>query len=206
MPKWTPQPIWQDQDAIVIGGGASLHSFPFEVLVPEYVIGCNAAYSLGKDVCSVVFFGDNTFFEKHEEGLKRYDGPVFTCSRRLYQSDAISWLRVVRRIPEGMAIDAVGWNGNTGAAAINLAFLFGCRRVFLLGFDMSEWQGRSHWHDLYPKDNVQDYPKFMRGFMMMADGWRRVFPDREIINVTDNSALELFLKMSVQDFLKRRTK
>jgi len=204
MPEWKPEPIWQNQDVTIIGGGASLQTFSFEVLVNENVIGCNAAYRLGKDICSVVFFGDNTFLDDHEKGLEQYGGPVFTCARRCVGSE-IPWLRWVRRTVEGLAVDAIGWNGTTGGAAINLAFLFGCKRVFLLGFDMCEREGKSHWHDAYgPKKVEQDYPKFARGFEYVVRDWKELCSDREVINVNDNSSLKCFPCISMEEYLKGR--
>ena len=198
MPRWSPEKVWDGADAVIIGGGDSLRDFPWEILKGESTIGCNAAYTLGKDICSVVLFGDNAFFKKNQAGLQKYGGPVFTNSRRL-QGSTISWLYSVPRQSDGLGLQSLGWNGNTGASALNLALLFGASRVFLLGFDMCAVEERANWHDMYEKDRKQrhnsvkkaeaghPYPRFLRGFEAVVRDWKEKFSDREIINVNDDT-------------------
>lgn len=38
------------------------------------------------------------------------------------------------------------WGGNSGYQAINLAYLLGYKQIILLGYDMQEINGKSHWH------------------------------------------------------------
>jgi hypothetical protein len=214
MPPWAPEPVWEGAEAIVIGGGHSLRGFPWEKIQGESTIGCNAAYSLGKSTCSVVLFGDTGFFTAHQDRLRAYGGPVFTHARRLQGSDC-SWLRTIPRKTEGLHTDALGWNGNTGAGAINLALIFGAKRIFLLGFDMlPNFHGRQNWHDLYDKDRQRRSPKlierthpysrFVQGFDAVERDWKAKFADREIINVSDDTALQCFPVLPVVDFLKGR--
>lgn len=217
MPQWTQEQIWQGMDVIIIGGGHSLQTFPWDMLKRELTIGCNAAYSLGTEVCSVVFFGDASFLKDkdHYAGLVKYGGPVFTNAPRLSPPAVkTSWLLTIPRQSEGLGETSVGWNGNTGAGAINLAFLFGARRVYLLGFDMHE-STAPNWHELYAKKLREQrrarnlgkhhpYARFLLGFEAVARDWKAKFPDRQIINVNDNTALRLFPIITVAEFLKER--
>lgn len=43
----------------------------------------------------------------------------------------------------------IGWGGNSGFHAINLAIQFGLRSIVLVGFDMSIVKGY-HWHGRHP--------------------------------------------------------
>lgn len=196
---------------IIIGGGPSLKNFPWDVLIPENTIGCNAAFRLGAKVCSVVLFGDyKSFYLKFESELKKFDGPVYSVARRLF-SAGIPWLHVLPQRPQGMHLDAIGWNGNTGAAAINFAIASGARKVYLLGFDMSNCSNDTHWHEAYDHRNqrghpqIQNYPRFLLGFQNLVADWHGKFADREIINVTDRSGLTCFPCIPVADFLKERS-
>jgi len=218
MPNWVPEPLWEGADAIIIGGGPSLKGFNWDLLKDEMTIGCNAAYTLGKEVCSVILFGDSSFFKDHQVGLENYGGPVFTNSRRLLGTK-IPWLLTIPRQSKGLSHTALGWNGCTGAGAVNLAFLFGAKRVYLLGFDMMvqyKVEGQpltENWHTLYDKKKARKnplkkggspYPRFLSGFEDVVKDWKEKFSDREIINVNDDTALRCFPVMSVSEFLKER--
>jgi hypothetical protein len=194
MPIWNPEPIWKDQDVFIIGGGNSLRvdAFNWNLLVPEFTVGCNDAYLLGADICKVCVFGDLSWFNSHKDKLASYEGRVFTNDSHLYGVKAYPWLWTMKRTPQGLHTDALGWNENTGAVAINLALLLGTKRIFLLGYDMKRIQGKANWHD----DNVRPaatkphiYEGFARSFRYVVRDWKAKFSDREIVNVTRDSAL-----------------
>jgi hypothetical protein len=44
---------------------------------------------------------------------------------------------------------AIGWGGNSGFQALNLAVQFGAARIVLVGFDMTRLNG-IHWHGPHP--------------------------------------------------------
>src|SRR5690606_35193402 len=108
-------------------------------------------------------------------------------------------------------------HGNTGSLAINLALILGAKRVFLLGFDMKlaprdeatnrhgrehglRHEGRANWHDVrYEAAQRDAYPRFMSQMVHIARSLPEVFPGCEIVNVTDDSNLNLFPKVSIRD-------
>ena len=55
----------------------------------------------------------------------------------------------------GLGEHQVHFFGNSGAQAINLAYLWGCKKIVLLGFDMREVGGRRHHFGDHPKPLVQ---------------------------------------------------
>ncbi len=205
MPRWTPEAKWQDQDVFIIGGGHSLEPFDFNLLKSELTIGCNNAYQYGSEICKICFFGDKKWWTAHKERLEQFKGAVFTNVSQL-QKDKTSWLWIMGREQRGLSYTALGWNNNTGAGAVNLALLLGAKKVFLLGFDMHlSKNGRPNWHDeLLDKPNKNIYPRFLKGFQRLANDLESKFPNREIINITDNSSLDLFPKIGVKDFWDKR--
>jgi len=205
MPKWIPEKVWEGQDAFIIGGGNSLESFNWDVLRNENTIGCNDAFKLGREICKICVFGDINWFKAFERELARYKGIVFTNSTQL-QNSSIPWLWVMQRQARGLHHNALGWNGNTGAVAINLALLLGVKRIFLLGFDMHlSKDSKANWHpNKLDKPNKNIYPKFLIGFKKMADDLQPKFPGVEIINITDDSSLDLFPKIGVKEFWEDR--
>ncbi len=205
MPFWKPKQVWLNQDVFIIGGGNSLKLFDWNLLKSELTIGCNDAYKHGSEITKLCIFGDLKWFNVHKQELLKYEGVLFTNAPSLCQKN-LDWVWTMDRNPKGLHKDALGWNGNTGAAAINLALLLGAKRVFLLGFDMHLSKGgKSNWHDNnIDKPDAEIYPKFLEGFDKLYVDLPKKFPEAKIFNVTDNSSLELFPKLEVEKFWKDR--
>lgn len=195
---WKPEPIWDGQDAYIIGGGPSLKSFNWDLLRGRNTIGCNSAYLLGPAICKVCFFGDHKFFLKYQTELQEFQGLVVTNCRR-FLTKPVPWLKAMHRRPRGLALgDTLGWNFSSGAAAINLALLFGAARVFLLGIDLRSEEGQHNWHDRQPDHlTPQTYQRFQRGFQCVADDLPKLFPGRQVISISDEDHLGLFPVRSV---------
>ena len=208
MPRWIPEAVWKGEDVFIIGGGPSLKTFDWELLRPENTIGCNDAYKHGVDICSVCLFGDHAWFKEHlKKGLLDYKGIVFTSSPYLQRSD-YDWLWILTRHSRGLHLNALGWNKNTGAEAVNLALILGAKRIFLLGFDMHLGEdGESNWHNNNldkPKEVV--YKTFLKEFGRVAAALSRDFPEIEVFNITSDSALNDFQKVEPELFWKERSK
>lgn len=206
---WTPPPIWEGRPCYIIGGGPSLRGFPFSSLSGEFVLGCNMAYHLGVDIVPIVVFGDASFLQANREGLEAYAGAggwVVTNSNHLKKSIP-AWLRMTKKVLKGLSTDGLGWNGNTGASAINLALLLGADPVYLLGYDMGvDGQGRSNYHDRYRPTRVhpRTYPRFLHGMEAVARDLPRLFPGRHVINLEDGtSKLEVFPKQSLRTHMEQ---
>lgn len=205
---WVPKEIWEGQDVYIIGGGPSLKTFDWNLLLDKNTIGCNSAFILGAEICKICAFGDFKWWKHYKEDLKSYKGMVVTNSPRIARLPDKEILGV-RRKGRGLSNDIyfLAWNGNTGAMAVNLALLLGARRVFLLGFDMKlSEKGRANWHDKrYERVKADVYKRFMQGFRYAADDLPIKFPGREVINLTEDSLLDVFPKQSVlEHFQKER--
>ena len=207
MPRWIPVKWWDGQDAFIIGGGDSLKSFDWNLLRSENTVGCNDAFQHGVDVCKICVFGDILWFEAFKNQLEQYKGTVFTNAPKLYKT-RLDWLWVMERAASGLHGKdgkALGWNFNTGALAVNLALLLGVKRIYLLGFDMQlSKAGKGNWHPnkINPPD-AKIFSKFKRGFRGLTAELNK-FPGVSIINVTNDSKLESFPKVGVEEFWNKR--
>lgn len=214
-----PQPVWQSQDVYIIGGGPSLRDFDWNLLRGLNTIGCNDAYTLGVDICKVCLFGDPKWWEAHKDKLAEFKGDVYNICTRL-NNVVPPWVQSIKRYAKGIQTDGIGWNGNTGFAAINLAILLGSPRIYLLGFDMKriplsqeelaklsdvERQLLANWHpNELDKNPDSVYQKFLDWSKFLKKDWEEKYSHIEIINVTDDSALELFPKIRVDEFWQKR--
>jgi hypothetical protein len=204
MPHWIPDQRWAGRDVYVIGGGPSLREFDFTRLRGQATLGCNASYRLGPELCNVCLFSDIPFFEKHYMGLAHFKGTVVTHNPDL-RTCAESWLKYVVREDQGVHPDKIGYNTCSGAAAITLALLMGAKRVMLLGFDCKpgpEHTIKPNWYDnRIEAPSVEVFGKFEEGFRNIAQEYRNVFPDTEIINLGPDSALTVFKRRSMDLYI-----
>jgi len=194
VPRWKVERVWDQQDILIIGGGPSLECLDWSLLKKENTIGCNSAFIHGPEICKVCIFGDYRWWKKYENELAEYakkGGTIFTNNQKLLNAK-IPWLWTTGREMRGLHDRSLGWNGNTGALALNLAILLGGKRVFLLGYDMHTINGRSNWHKrIINKTLVRPsvYSLFCKQFAWVKKDWKSKFPDVEIFNVTDDSGL-----------------
>jgi len=191
---WIPEKEFEDQDVYIIGGGPSLKDFNWKKLEDKNTIGCNSAFRKGSRVCNICFFSDPKWFEEFYKELLKIDGKVVTPHPRM-KNNSEDWLYVMERgIKKGLYDDRLCYGGNSGCGAINLAFLMGAKRVFLLGFDCkADENNKPNWHNWQIETTKPDiYPKFLKGFEALAKALPEVFPECEIINLTPNSAIPFF--------------
>jgi hypothetical protein len=88
---------------------------------------------------------------------------------------------------------------DSGSNAINLAFLFGARRIVLFGFEMRP----GNWHDRHRRVTPpQRYAeKFIPALEAMAVALKR--EDVEVINATPGSALTCFPIVAPDEILSQ---
>jgi hypothetical protein len=204
MPKWTPKKVWNGEDVYIIGGGKSLEHFDWALLKDKRTIGCNDAFKLGIDICKVCIFGDIDWFRFWKDSLAKYKGTVFTNVPSLSKS-VVPWLWTTIRPSSGLYADYIAWNSSTGAAAISLAVLLGAKKIYLLGFDMKlDKDGKNNWHvNNINKPNPEVFPKFISGMNFVKRDLTK-FDGVEVFNVTDDSDLNVFPKISLKSFWSER--
>lgn len=105
---------------------------------------------------------------------------------------------------EGFSLDpsVIHFGSNSGFQAINLAILFGAKRIILVGFDMTAGGGRSHFFGDHPSTLIQNrnYERFIPAFVRASKSLPK---DIQIINCTPGSALRCFPMSELPDALSR---
>ena len=187
-----------------------MKEFDWEALLGRNVLGCNAAFYMGSTLVPNTIFGDSKFLSQHLAGLTRYVGEggiVVTNSTRRYRPPPPPWLRTMKKELHGLSKEALGWNGNTGASAINLALLLGASPIYLLGYDMQlSKEGEGNFHTAYshtPKAHV--YNRFLTGMVHLVRDLPKLFPGQQVINLEDGtSLLSVFPKESLREHFAER--
>lgn len=229
---WKVPRIWEEGDVWIVGGGPSVpkqFNIPDRVvqgvvkgtslpsvyspymssLHDKHVIGINVAYLIGNWI-DMVFFGDKSFFLKHQQRLSKFSGLRISCHPKANDLNWVKYLPRDRKHIRGISPDPrmVSWNGNSGAAAISLAAHAGAKRIILLGFDMKVGESEiQHWHDLYGRFANRDTKKkkrmpfyrHLRGFPEIAKDAKRM--GIEMLNACPDSAIECLRKVTVKELL-----
>jgi len=180
----------------------------------RHVIGVNVAFMLGNWI-DIVFFGDAGFYKQYQKQMNAFPKVKVTCNPILFNKKNmhIQSVKLVRKdAAHGYGIsqnkNSVAWNNNSGAAAINLAVHLGVARIFLLGFDMTlGLEGSQHFHDQYNRGkyiNGRKLPfrRHLMSFPNIAKDAKRL--GVEIINVSPDSAITEFPRVSLKEALKMK--
>ena len=228
---WSIPKMWEGGECWIIGGGPSM---PRQFGVPEdiinqvysgglplsayspflslihskHAIAVNAAFLIG-DWMDLVFFGDGGFYFKNRMALSDFPKIRVSCNPNLTNKN-IQGVKFVARDgkkPYGISTrrDHVSWNGNTGSAAISLAYHLGAKRICLLGFDMKLGPDeRQHFHNHYQKGTNRNprklpFHRHIRGFPMIAQDAKKL--GLEILNVNMDSAIKELPKVELKQVL-----
>ena len=232
---WDIPRMWEGGECWIIGGGPSV---PYQFEVPEdvisavlskeqplssyspyfspihdkHVIGVNAAFLLG-DWIDIVFFGDGGFYRDNKAEMDLFSKIKVSCNTNITKKDIFCGVKYVprnRRHPFGISTveNTVSWNLNSGAAAINLAYHLGVRRIYLLGFDQKLGEaGNQHWHRHYSTSkNIKQKDEKKLPFKRHLLSFKRVENDAkslgvEILNVSPNSKIEAFKQVKLSEVL-----
>ncbi len=234
MGNWFVPRMWEDGECWIIGGGYSLprqfgipkkviqdvmslkkpvsaYSPYLEEIHGKHIIGTNIAYKLG-DWISVLYFGDLPFYRNNMLNLHNFHNLKVTDTGNLPQQNAEALanhqrIKKLRRdMQSGLSEnpEVIRWNHNCGAGAINLAVLFGVKRIILLGFDMNaNKHGDTHFHagtpGYFKPAEQKCWNRYLPVFSKISLDAKRL--GVEILNVSPDSAIEEFPKVELKEVL-----
>lgn len=200
------RPAWATRPAVVIGSGPSLSDEQLAMVKQHHVDQRVHVIAVNNTIervpwADVSYFGDYTALCHYLPKLKPLTSAewVTTC-----RAGAERWrLTHVKPSPNnGMSLDRVHLNGNSGAQAVNTAAAFGATKVILIGFDMrNSKDGKAHWFGQHPLPLIttQLFPDWMHKFAILAKEAKALGVD--IINCTPDSALQCFDKRALDEVL-----
>jgi len=227
--SWIVPKLWENGECFIVGGGASIikqfnipedladaviqnksspavYSSYLSAIHDKHVIGVNQAFRLGNWI-DFVIFGDKGFFLKNQEDLAKLTN--IRIGIPAYFNGRVDWVKYLAKDlkkTSGLSTtpSKVTWNGNTGAAAINLAVHLGVKRIILLGFDMNvDEKGRQWWHQLYKQ---RDLKRGLKAFTRHSDAFPEIASDAiklgvEILNANPDSNINCFRKVNIKECL-----
>jgi hypothetical protein len=98
----------------------------------------------------------------------------------------------------------IRYGSNSGFQAINLALLFGCTRIVLVGYDMRYVGGKAHFFGNHPAPLPQIGDRDYQAFAKRFERANKKLPSNiSIVNATPGSALTCFPMMSLDEALAK---
>lgn len=192
---WTVPTEWVGETAFILGGGPSLTQEQVDAVRDFRRVALNDAGLVLAPDADVLCWGDPRWYRWNSKDLHRFKGTYLVTWRAVQPIASIQRYKLLQHTSttRGLSTDPRFVTGNnTGVGGINLAFLFGARRIVLLGFDMQPVDGKNNWHTRHKKATQASYYKtmFMPEFEKLAVQLRK--NDAEVVNCTANSALSCF--------------
>lgn len=93
----------------------------------------------------------------------------------------------------------IAWGGNSGYCAMGLAYQFGAKRIILIGFDMSDPNGKEHWHGSHDNKIKKpfNFPMWSQRFKEAAIDFEKL--GVEVINCSRHTALRCFKRAKLEE-------
>jgi hypothetical protein len=204
------EPFWQDMTAIVAATGPSLTVGVAECCRWAHAAGTHAVIAVSDawrlmPWADALYSCDARWWDLHQPA---FAGDKWS-SHHLPDNDKRAaasrhGLNLVRgRAGQGFSFDpeCIHYGANSGFQAVNLALLFGARRIVLVGFDMRLVGGRSHFFGEHPAGlrRTSNHRNFISAFEVAAASLPAGI---EIRNATPGSALRGFPSIDLDQALQ----
>ena len=202
IPSWWPN--WHGKTCVVVAGGPSAKDQPLHLLDKRKhkVIVINNAHQLFPRA-HVLFACDFAWWRRYGPGLTfkglRLSTDKNSCEPR--QPWGVQQVMLDRPSDKLNLVryNCVGWGGNSGFQALNLAIQFGCHKIILVGYDMTTQRGL-HWHGAHPPGMNNPTEQNIRRWRRAIDGAAdQIAPlGIEVINASAISMLERYPRMELE--------
>jgi len=202
-PKWWPD--WRGQTCVIIASGPSAKDVPIELAKGRAkVIAINSSWQLAP-WADVLYGCDFRWWDNHKgvpnfKGLKiTQDGPKF--GKKYPDVRQVYCDRNSERILMAKC-GVIGWGGNSGFHAINIAAQARVSKIILVGYDMRIDKGL-HWHGKHVNGMNNPIEKNVLRWSKSIDDAASSLKALGIVvfNASPISKLNNYPKVSVQEAL-----
>jgi hypothetical protein len=153
----------------------------------------------------VIYACDKAWWDVHHQAVKKdFKGELWTQDLRAAERYGLKRVASVNEPGLGR-FGVIHQGGNGGYQAINLAWMWGAKRIFLLGLDCKPGAGgKAHWFGQHENglSKIQNYKHWTNAFPKLAQDLKE--EGVEVINLTRDTALTCFkripLKQAIADY------
>lgn len=196
-------PDWRGRACVVVGSGPSAGGLDLGQAEGRAEILCvNESWRLAP-FARVLYACDGAWW-RVRGGVPDFGGLRVTGDERAARTYGLQRVRIETandRLQLRRA-GVIGYGGNSGFQALNLALQFGASRIILAGFDMTLADG-VHWHGAHGgglrNPSAQSLARWARVLDAQAPLLQRL--GVTVLNVSPVSALTAFPKVSLEDAL-----
>jgi hypothetical protein len=146
----------------------------------------------------ILYACDGEWWDRYiEDVLLTFKGELWTQDFPATSKYGLN--RIEGEKADGLGRDNIHYGANSGYQAINLAYLFGAKKIILLGFDMKRGEGnKSHWHGDHPGALNKDMPikTWIKNFWKLAEDLKA--EEIEVMNSTRDTVLGCFNKVKLE--------
>jgi hypothetical protein len=198
------QDKWRGEVVVCIASGPSLTQEDVDKLRGKArVITVNSSFRIAP-WADIHYSNDHDWWQEYGDEVRE------TCTGELWTGHHTAGLHQnLKTIPflrQGKGLQrnpaCINWGGNSGFAALQLAYKTNPRLIGLLGYDMKmSDQGQWHWHPDHP-DHIKkgaDFENWTQRFQRVADDFNLI--GLPVINFTRDTALECFPRGSIEDYI-----
>lgn len=206
---------WKNSTTVILASGPSLTDEDINVARRSWgnspltkIIAINETWRRC-DIAHVLYGADPEWWEDRGPALKKFHGELWTQDKNWPANRATDW--GIRQIKSEYGADIstdpsfIYQGANSAFQAMNLAILFGSRKIVFLGLDLGRSpEGETHWHK-YPdkferSDPEHSYNLFRNSFNAAAPKLQRL--GVEVINASRRTTLKCFKRMTIQEALQ----
>ncbi len=202
-PDWWPD--WSGQCCVIVASGPSAKGVNLEFARGKArVIVINTSFRLAP-WADVLYACDGKWWLLNKDAVKDFPGLLISQDMRaLRHVERVQKVTCRRTKPTKLHMGTpglLGWGGNSGFHALNLAAQFRAKKIILVGYDMTLDKG-VHWHGKHHNLN-NPTEKNVTGWRTAIDTVAPQLADLGIlvINASPISALKAYPKMSLEDAL-----
>lgn len=205
-PEWFPD--WTGETCVIVAGGPSASTVDLSLARGKCrVIVINASWRLAP-WADVLYACDDSFWRTYD-GVPEFKGLKVTqdslaiarfCNRSFNGEPPGTGIKQIttERRNDHLVLDRpgiVGWGGNSGFHALNLAAQFGAKRILLVGYDMRLDRGM-HWFGVYPKSMNNPIERNVERWRRVVDAAAPVLRSKgiSVINCSAVSKLQSYIK------------
>lgn len=201
MKSFAPAQWSEDEVAVLVASGPSITQEDVDYCREKArVLVVNDCYKLAP-WADALYACDPAWWTLHE-GAPAFKGQRWTQSKKAAELWNLSWITGDHRSGLSLEPELIHFGHNSGYQALNLAVLFGVKKIILLGYDMKRTNGKEHWFgDHPPKLKVAiPFPMFLKAFDSVGPDLERAGVN--VINCTRETALTCFPKAELRETLR----
>jgi hypothetical protein len=203
-PRWPDGLCWTGATVVILASGPSLSRDQCDFVrvwrnsgMDRRVIVLNTTFRMAL-WADVLYACDHPWWDHyHNEVKTSFGGATWTQDAQAKYRYGINQVASMKLPGLNDKPGVINQGGNSGYQAIGLAYIAGASRIVLLGYDMRDVGGESHWHGDHPPllRRPNSYRRWLPEFTALAADLKA--RDVTVINCTPDSELKVFEMMSL---------